>query len=200
MMDDTGSPLETPALLLAMPQVLDPFFYRSVILLLRHNDEGSYGFIINRPTEIELAEILEGMEITWQGEPTLMAFFGGPVQSQIGSVMFASESGEWLANADDEGTTEVSPGVHISQSLEDLGRLAADPPTSFRLFLGYAGWGPGQLMDEIMRNDWLTAPVLDELLFSAEPEGVWATALRSVGIDPAALPSWVPGTEVDRSN
>jgi putative transcriptional regulator len=199
-MDDTGSPLETPALLLAMPQVLDPFFYRSVILLLRHNDEGSYGFIINRPTEIELSEILEGMEITWQGEPSLMAFFGGPVQSQIGSVMFTPESGEWPPKADDEESTEVIPGVHISQSLEDLGRLAADPPTSFRLFLGYAGWGPGQLMEEIMRNDWLTAPVLDELLFSAEPEGVWATALRSVGIDPAALPSWVPGTEVDRSN
>jgi putative transcriptional regulator len=183
-----------------MPQVLDPFFYRSVILLLRHNDEGSYGFIINRPTEIELSEILEGMEITWQGEPSLMAFFGGPVQSQIGSVMFTPESGEWPPKADDEESTEVIPGVHISQSLEDLGRLAADPPTSFRLFLGYAGWGPGQLMEEIMRNDWLTAPVLDELLFSAEPEGVWATALRSVGIDPAALPSWVPGTEVDRSN
>ncbi|MEE9561543.1 MAG: YqgE/AlgH family protein [Thermoanaerobaculia bacterium] len=199
-MADTGSPLETPALLLAMPQVLDPFFYRSVILLLRHNDEGSHGFIINRPTEIELSEILKGMEITWHGEPTAMAFFGGPVQSQIGSVMFTSDSGEWTSDTDKEGPTEVSPGIHISQSLEDLGRLAADPPESFRLFLGYAGWGPDQLMDEIMRNDWLTAPVLDELLFSAEPEGMWATALRSVGIDPAALPSWVPGTEVDRSN
>jgi putative transcriptional regulator len=199
-MEDTGSPLDTPALLLAMPQVLDPFFYRSVILLLRHNDEGSYGFIVNRPTEIEIAEILKGMEITWQGEPTMMAFFGGPVQSQIGSVMFASDSEEWTSGSNGEGPTEVTPGIHISQSLEDLGRLAANPPERLRLFLGYAGWGPGQLMDEIMRNDWLTAPVQDELLFSAEPEEVWATALRSVGIDPAALPSWVPGTEVDRSN
>ena len=199
-MADTGSLLDTPALLLAMPQVLDPFFYRSVILLLRHNDEGSYGFIINRSTEIELSEILKGMEITWQGEPTMMAFFGGPVQSQIGSVMFTADEGESTADTDRDGPTEVSPGIYISQSLEDLGRLAADPPASIRLFLGYAGWGPGQLMDEIMRNDWLTAPVQDELLFSVEPEGVWATALRSVGIDPAALPSWVPGTEADRSN
>lgn len=199
-MADTGTPLETPALLLAMPQVLDPFFQRSVILLLRHNEEGSYGFIVNRPTQIELSEILKGMDITWQGDPGVMAFFGGPVQSQIGSVMFASASEDWIADGDEEGVTVVIPGIHISQSLEDLNRLAADPPARFRLFLGYAGWGPGQLMEEIMRNDWLTAPVQEELLFSVEPEEVWTKGLKSVGIDPAALPSWIPGTEVDRSN
>ena len=68
-----------------------------------------------------------------------------------------------------------------------------------RLLLGYAGWGEGQLMEEIIRNDWLTAPATSELIFSADPERIWDAALRSVGIDPANLPSWVPGATSEES-
>lgn len=190
----SDSELTTPLLLMAMPQVLDPFFHKSVVLLLHHEDEGSFGFIVNRPTGIKISEILKGMEVGWHGSTEDVAFFGGPVQPQLGTVLFTPDAP--LANGeedeDDETASEVIPGVALTQHIGDLSRLAEAPPDHFRLFLGYAGWGEGQLIEEILRNDWLTAPVSSELIFAADPEKVWDEALRSVGVDPAILPSWTP--------
>lgn len=189
--------LQTPVFLLAMPQVQDPFFRRSVVLLLHHTQEGSFGFIVNRPTEIQLAEILEGMEIDWHGARDATAYFGGPVQSQLGTVMFSGRGSEPVPEM---SGTEVCPGIRISQHLEDLGRLADEPPERFRLFLGYAGWGAGQLVEEIVRNDWITAPVDHDLVFSGRPDDTWAKALESVGVDPASLPSWTAGGDDQEVN
>jgi len=189
-MSVSGSDLTTPVLLMAMPQVLDPFFHRSVVLLLHHEDAGSFGFIVNRPTGIKVSEILKGMDVSWSGREETVAFFGGPVQPQLGTVLFAPV----LPETDPEDSaTEVAPGVALTQHIGDLSRLAEAPPDQFRLILGYAGWGEGQLMEEILRNDWLTAPVSSDLIFASDPDEVWGAALRSVGIDPAALPSWLPG-------
>jgi putative transcriptional regulator len=189
-MSVSGSDLLTPVMLMAMPQVLDPFFHKSVVLLLHHEDEGSFGFIVNRPTGIKVAEILKGMEVGWEGGEEAVAYFGGPVQPQLGTVLFSPV----LRESDPEDTaTEIAPGLALTQHIGDLSRLAEAPPDQFRLLLGYAGWGEGQLMEEILRNDWLTAPVSSELIFAPDPERVWDAALRSVGIDPAALPSWIPG-------
>jgi putative transcriptional regulator len=101
---------------------------------------------------------------------------------------------------DERGSrTEAMPGVAITQQLGDLAALASHPPDRFRLFLGYAGWGRGQLMEEIERNDWLTAPVRDELVFGPTAGSLWDAALRSVGVDPATLPSWTVASE-DQAN
>jgi putative transcriptional regulator len=195
-MSVSGSDLSTPVLLMAMPQVLDPFFHRSVVLLLHHEDQGSFGFILNRPTGIKVSEILKGMDVGWSGRAEAVAYFGGPVQPNLGTVLFAPI----LADGDEEDTaTEVLPGVALTQHIGDLSRLAEAPPDRFRLILGYAGWGEGQLMEEILRNDWLTAPASSELIFAPDPEGIWDAALRSVGIDPAVLPSWVPGRDSEGS-
>jgi putative transcriptional regulator len=184
----SDSDLTTPLLLMAMPQVQDPFFHRSVVLLLHHEAEGSFGFIVNRPTGIRISEILKGMDVGWQGHEDAVAFFGGPVQPQHGTVLFTPGS---LATNGEEGTaTEVLPGVALTQHIGDLSRLAEAPPDQFRLLLGYAGWGEGQLIEEILRNDWLVAPVRSDLIFAPDPERVWDEALRSVGVDPATLPSW----------
>lgn len=197
-MSDVAPLLEAPILLLAMPQVADPFFNQSVVLLLHHDeDDGSLGFILNRPTTMRLAEILEGMEIVWQGVEQALAHFGGPVQPQLGTVLFAPEQG-WSVNG--ETATEVLPGIVLTQHVGDLEELARHPPARLRLFLGYAGWGAGQLTSEILRNDWLTAPVDRDLIFDTEPDGTWARALRSVGVDPAALPSWTAGAGDDGAN
>ncbi|HXO22891.1 MAG TPA: YqgE/AlgH family protein [Thermoanaerobaculia bacterium] len=192
-MPKTDSGLSSPVLLLAMPQVLDPFFHRTVVLLMRHEEEGSFGFIVNRPTGIRVSEILQGMEVSWQGRDDAVAYFGGPVQPNLGTVLFAAPEGapELASGA----ASQVLAGISLTQHIGDLAELAADPPEQFRLFLGYAGWGAGQLVAEILRNDWLTAPVTSELVFSLDPEGVWAKALESVGVDPAALPSWSSGGE-----
>jgi putative transcriptional regulator len=189
-----ASDLTTPVLLLAMPQVADPFFHKSVVLLLHHEEEGSFGFIVNRPTEIRLTEILEGMEVDWQGGEAAVAHFGGPVQPQLGTVLFAPGS------AETEAASEVLPGLSITQHIGDLSRLAEAPPDDFRLFLGYAGWGSGQLLQEILRNDWLTAPVRSDLIFAPDPEQVWSDALRSVGVDPSSLPSWTKSNDEEPTN
>ena len=199
-MNDSAPDLLAPVLLLAMPQVLDPFFHRSVVLLLHHTEEGSFGFVVNRPTELRTAEILAGMEIAWNGLDEAMAYFGGPVQSQMGTVMFSLSVGERFELDTLEGLTEVGPGILISQQLNDLERLAAKPPLCLRLFLGYAGWGAGQLVEEIVRNDWLTAPVSNELLFSDQPDDVWEQAVRSAGVDPSTLPAWTPTAEKEEAN
>lgn len=193
-MSAIASDLTTPVLLLAMPQVMDPFFHKSVVLLLHHEEEGSFGFIVNRPTEIRLAEILQGMEVAWQGGESAVAHFGGPVQPQLGTVLFAPGA------AETEAASEVLPGVAITQHIGDLSRLAETPPDEFRLFLGYAGWSSGQLLQEILRNDWLTAPVRPDLIFAADPEQVWCEALRSVGVDPSALPSWTKANDEEPTN
>lgn len=181
--------LVAPVMLLAMPQVADPFFRKSVVLLLAHQEEGSFGFIVNRATELRIAEILRDLEIDWHGDPAAQARFGGPVQPQVGTVLFAG-----AAPDEASGATEILPGIRLSQNLSELARLAAEPPERLRLLLGYAGWGAGQLVSEIVRNDWLTAPVDDGLIFGEAGEATWELGLRSVGVDPETLPAW---TEAD---
>jgi len=202
-MSAAASDLVAPVLLVAMPQVLDPFFHRSVVLLIQHEEEGSLGFIVNRATGIKIQEILQGMEVGWQGRDEAVAHFGGPVQPQIGTVLFAP--GEAGDRGDEEGVeteaaTEVTSGIFLTQHIGDLTRLAETPPERFRLLLGYAGWGAGQLIEEILRNDWLTAPVHSDLVFAPDPDQAWAATLRSVGVDPAALPSWTPGRGGETTN
>ncbi|PYQ60296.1 MAG: YqgE/AlgH family protein [Acidobacteria bacterium] len=195
-MSVSGSDLSTPVLLMAMPQVLDPFFHRSVVLLLHHEEEGSFGFILNRPTGIKVSEILKGMDVGWSGREEAVAYFGGPVQPNLGTVLFAPLVPD---GGPEDTATEVLPGVALTQHIGDLSRLAEAPPDQFRLILGYAGWGEGQLMEEILRNDWLTAPASSELIFAPDPEQIWGAALRSVGIDPAVLPSWILGRDTEDS-
>lgn len=198
-MSTEAGDLETPILLLAMPQVLDPFFYKSVVLLLHHEEEGSQGFIVNRPTGVKVSEILEDLEIPWLGEEGTLAFFGGPVQPQIGTLLFLEQRRRDKRREQDDTRLEIAPGVMLTQHIGDLQSLAAEPPSAFRLLLGYAGWDHGQLVREILRNDWLTAPVRTDLLFNDEPEEVWRLALESVGVDPSQLPSWTQDAGDDGS-
>ena len=188
--------LEAPLLLIAMPQVMDPFFHRSLVLLVHHDAEGSLGFIVNRPTEILLGEILPGMEMEWAGTDDAVAYFGGPVQPQLGTVLYQRVDGSDGL----EGTVEVTPDFRLTQHVSDLQSLAADPPGRFRLLLGYAGWGQDQLMEEILRNDWLTATVEPDLVFTEDPLTAWEAALGSVGVDPGSLPSWSAPVDDGGSN
>lgn len=177
--------LETPVLLLAMPQVTSQPFHKAVVLLLRHDaEEGSLGFIVNRPTDLKVADILKDLEIPWRGDEDLPAYLGGPVNKERGTLLYTDD--------DLLGDESDLPGIAVSQSLGQLQELAEKPPGPFRLYLGYAGWGDGQLEEEILRNDWLIAPFDPDLLFSDDPDEVWHRAIRSVGIDPAQLPAWTP--------
>lgn len=193
--------LETPVLLVAMPQVLDPFFNMSVVLLVQHESEGSRGFIVNRPTGVSISDILEGLEIPWVGDSEQAAHFGGPVQPQVGTVIYQAEAEtEAEDNESSKAAQEIQPGVVLTQNIQDLQSLAENPPDSLRLFLGYAGWGEDQLMQEILRNDWMTAPVSEDLIFAQDPSETWRQALRSVGVEPDQLPTWMPGEANEVTN
>jgi putative transcriptional regulator len=201
-MPEPAAELETPLLLIAMPQVVDPFFHRAVVLLMRHTDEGSFGVIVNRPTDVTVQDVLAGMEIDWEGSDTEPAYFGGPVLPQAGSVLFLP-----LPRVVDPETTQpedqeldLGAGMRLTHHVHRLADLAAKPPPAFRLFLGHSGWGEGQLVEEILRNDWLIAPVSHELVFANDPSDVWERTLESVGVDPATLPSWTGEVDEETTN
>jgi len=171
-------------LLVAMPTLVDPNFWRTVVLLGVHSPEdGAFGLVINRELEVSLAQVLSelGREApAAAGLPPVMS--GGPVEPTHGFVLYergAEETGDVLA---------VEPGLAISGSLETLAELAAGRrPGRFRLFLGYSGWAPGQLEREIEENSWLVAPLDPELVFEVPVLERWERALRSIGVDPGTL-------------
>jgi putative transcriptional regulator len=172
--------LAAPAFLIAMPQLGDPSFNRGVVLLIDHNDQGTMGLVINRPTEIKIAELCAGQNMTWGGDQAASVYQGGPVQPERAFILHAS------AHQGPE-TEEVLSGVRFSYSLETLALLSKEPPDRYRIFLGYAGWGPGQLATELTSGAWLVGQVSETLLFSGDSDGVWEAALREMGIDPMQL-------------
>ena len=173
-----------PTLLLAMPQMTDPNFHRTVILLCRHSEEGSLGFVINRPLEIELSELLE-MEEPIPEDAPLTAWQGGPVSPERG----------WLicrGDAEGEDVLNVCDGIYMSSSQAHLREVLTGDPTSCRpersrLLLGYAGWGPGQLDEEMLASAWLTIPVDTDLVFTTPPDEAWERGIRSLGVDPVSI-------------
>ncbi len=183
--------LPTPSFLAAMPQVDDPFFHRSLVLVLEHGDEGTFGLIVNRPTGLQVSEVLDGLEIEWAGDER-EAFFGGPVQPQRGCVLLRAPSTsntgpDWSALGLTEDLTEVQPGLGLTHSSTDLTVLAARPPRDFRLVLGSAGWAPGQLAEELERSDWIPLPVDPDLIFADASTDAWHVALVRAGIQPQAI-------------
>lgn len=177
-----------PGLLLAMPQLADPNFARSVVLMIEHGDNGSFGLVINQPSPIRAAELLDSMSVPWGGDPEAVVWSGGPVGRTTGWVLH-----EPLA-APRPGTAAVGPGLALSTSSERLRDIASAPPRRIRLLLGYAGWGKGQLASEMARGSWIHAEADPALIFEAPAEEMWARALRSVGV--TSPESLVPGLGV----
>jgi putative transcriptional regulator len=171
-----------PALLVAMPQLLDPNFRRSVVLLLHHDAEFTFGLVLNRPLEISAESLCASLDIEWRGPPAALVDWGGPVQPDTGWVLLGDAAGAQL-----EDVTEISDELCFAGSLETLKRVAAGPPGRFRLFLGYAGWGAGQLEAELAQGAWLVAPLSSRVVFGVEPEAMWGRVLRDLGVDPATL-------------
>jgi putative transcriptional regulator len=173
-----------PALLVAMPQLLDPNFRRAVVLLIHHDAEGTFGVVLNRTTEIRASQLCESIEVDWRGDPDAEIHWGGPVQPQTGWVLFEEGAGE---GEDGEDVREVVPGVGFAGSLAVLRRMASEPPSRVRILLGYAGWGPGQLESELAQGAWLVAPADASVVFATDLEEMWSQVVRSLGIEPATL-------------
>ena len=169
-----------PGMLIAVPQLLDPNFRQSVILLLQQGEEGAVGLVINRESTLSLRELCRDHKISYEGDPGKKVRVGGPVQPEQGLVLFGSELSDSEARA-------VVDGLQVSASTRTLSRLCEGTGARFHCFSGYAGWGPGQLEQELAASGWLTMDVDPTLIFGVPPDAMWEAAIRRLGADPAGL-------------
>ncbi len=165
--------------LIAMPTLRDPNFFHGVTYLCEHNREGAMGIMINRPLDIDLAEVLGQMNITRElpdiGNKTIL--LGGPVQCERGFVVHRPH-GDW------EATLKVNEDIGITSSRDILEALArGEGPRECLIALGYAGWGPGQLEQEMVQNAWLSVPADEAIIFHTPFEKRWETAAALTGVD-----------------
>lgn len=157
-------------LLIASPSLLDPNFRRTVVLVTEHGDEGAAGLVLNRPSPAPVADLVPQLEpLVADGE---QVFVGGPVQPNAVLVL-----GEFL---DPEDAAVPLFGALGFPSLEDPEEVVP-VTTRRRVFAGYAGWGAGQLEDELAREDWILEPALPDDAFTEDPEELWADVLRRKG-------------------
>jgi putative transcriptional regulator len=157
-------------LLVASPSLLDPNFRRTVVLITEHNEDGAAGLVLNRPTEAEVSDVVPALEaLVDDGEPI---FMGGPVQPDGVLVL-----GEFLDPDDAAVPLFGSLGFPSLEAPEDVLPLT----TRRRIFAGYAGWGSGQLEDELAREDWILEGALNDDAFTEAPDELWADVLRRKG-------------------
>jgi putative transcriptional regulator len=172
-----------PALLLSMPQMRDPNFLRTVILLCKHNDEGAFGLVMNRPL-ITTGRVVVNLDPPVSTERELEVWIGGPVEPASSWILVGSRDEELQMFRG----MPIIEGVSLSTSPDLLQRLLEPkPPLDTRLIVGYSGWGPGQLEAELEESAWLLSDVDRDLLFTTPAEQMWERAIRRLGADPAAL-------------
>jgi len=186
-------------MLIAMPNMGDPRFERSVIFICAHDEDHAMGVIVNKPLDdVDLTELLEQLDIAPQmnaGETPV--FFGGPVQTERGLVLHTLDYrlDTTLALNDQLGLT-ASRDILVDIAGEAAKRPA---PRKFLLAIGHAGWGPGQLESEIAQNAWAHCAPDEEIIFNGATEALWKRALSKLGVTSAMLsPEWSAARDKDR--
>jgi putative transcriptional regulator len=177
----------SPSLLVAMPDLADPNFRRTVILVVHNDADGTVGLVLNRATDLSASDLCETLDVEWPGDEDWPVCWGGPVQPNTGWVV---AGGGALGDLPD--ATPFAEGLHFAGSLDALRRVAAERPAQLRLFLGYAGWGPGQLEGELAAGAWVLAPLDLDAVFEVPADELWTHTWRLLGIDPATIVS-TPG-------
>ena len=165
--------------LVAMPSLIDSFFYQSVVYLCEHDEEGAMGIIVNRPTRIKLTELLQHLHIENQSDwvQSRTVLFGGPIKKDQGMVLHDGGL-NWKSTLEIDGDLFLTSSSDI---LTDLG--SSKGPNNALVTLGYAGWGEGQLEQELAENSWLTVPADHALLFDTPAEQRWQASAKLLGID-----------------
>jgi putative transcriptional regulator len=180
-------------MLVAMPGMVDERFARSVIYLCAHSEDGAMGIVVNQPSQVRnFPDLLVQLQIIAPQErislpketETIQVLQGGPVQTDRGFVLHSSDF------FIDNSTLPIDDGVSLTATIDILRAIAAgEGPNQALLALGYAGWDPGQLENEIQHNGWLNCPADPSILFDTDLESKYARALRLIGIDLARLSS-----------
>ena len=184
MMTESASDLSNH-FLIAMPSLEDPNFGGSLVFVAEHNEQGALGLVINRPMEIDLATLFRRIDLKLEGSALAGAAVmqGGPVQTDRGFVLH-QPVGNWGS------TVVVNDEIGLTSSRDVLEAVAAGTgPSRILVMLGYAGWGPGQLEDEVSRNAWLTVEADASVIFDAAADERLQRAFALLGINPAFLAS-----------
>jgi len=169
-------------ILIAMPRLEDPLFAKTVVYMCDHTKKGAMGMIVNRPLDVKLGDLLDQLSINPSADcnTDIALYFGGPVLPQCGFVLHRGMP--W------DHSIEVDHDFHVTTSQDILHAIAANEgPEQFLIALGYSGWDPGQLENEMKENIWLNAPVAQSLLFDVAPEKRWETSVQTFGIELAQL-------------
>jgi putative transcriptional regulator len=169
--------------LIAMPNMADPYFAKSLTYVCEHNDQGALGLVVNRPIDMTLQALFERLSLTLQHKDLSDApiYFGGPVQTDRGFVLH-EPAGNW------QSTLRVRDAIGLTTSkdiLEAVGR--GEGPQKILVTLGYAGWSPGQLEHELGQNAWLTVEAKDAIIFDLPSEERLPAAMELLGVDYARL-------------
>jgi putative transcriptional regulator len=167
------------SLLLSMPQLQDPNFARTVVLLCDYGPEGAFGLVINRPTDVPATSMVR-LAPPVVGGNDMPLWIGGPVEPQRGWILLGTEpSAEFKC---------IRDGLYLSTSPALLREvLETRPAPRARVLAGYAGWGPGQLDDELAQSAWLMGNVDLDIVFDVPAAAMWETAIRRLGADPSTL-------------
>ncbi len=174
-------------LLIAMPNLKDPYFHKTVTFICEHNDDGAMGLVINIPVRITLNELLVQIDADKPQTELLnqRILAGGPVSPDRGFVLHNNQAG-W------ESSLALGNGIMITTSKDILQSLGTDnAPEQFMVALGYAGWGAGQLEAELQQNSWLNIDADKDILFNTPVELRWQKAAEKLGIDLGHLSSEV---------
>jgi putative transcriptional regulator len=179
----SGADFLTGQLLIAMPAMEDPRFAHSVIYLCAHTPEGAMGLVLNRPLQRpKFDELLRQLEVApVPPARRIRLCAGGPMDNGRGFVLHTTD---WTG----EGSLRVDESVALTASLDVLKEIAEGRgPREGLLALGYAGWGPGQLDEEIQQNAWLSVPADETIVFDGDDDTKWRRALAKLNIDPLLL-------------
>ncbi|OOZ41927.1 hypothetical protein BOW53_01795 [Solemya pervernicosa gill symbiont] len=173
--------------LIAMPQLADPHFFHTVTYICEHNSDGALGIVINRPLDIELGDILKQLDLD-AATPAIGStpiYNGGPVQQERGFVIHKPKSKvEWSSSL------KISDEITVTSSRDILQAIAEGKgPEKSLIALGYAGWGAGQLDQEMLDNAWLSGPADEAIIFDTQSDARWKAAASLLGIDINTLSS-----------
>lgn len=174
-----------PGLLIATPPLNDPNFVKALILLVAHGDEGALGLVVNGDRSVaRVGDLLEQLDLCEDGssypQPVRV---GGPVQTELGWIVYRPR-----ADAPREGEIKLADSCAVTQSREVLASIGrGDGPDNFQTLLGYTGWAPGQLEEEIRHGSWLPMPLDTSIVFDVPIDKRWQAAFERAGVAPAAM-------------
>ena len=164
--------------LISMPHMDDPNFAQTVIYICEHNESGAMGIVVNRPIEMDLGQLLQHLEFSYNSDLTDLIYAGGPVQNDRGFILHRHTTNEW------ESCYNITDELTLTTSMDILQAISENSgPEEFLVALGYAGWGPGQLEQELSDNVWLSCPANLDIMFGTPAEERLQAAAATLGVN-----------------